>query len=72
MSKWVHENYVNLKDFSWQPGFSCFSVSESAKNAVMKYIEKQEEHHKRISFKDELKMFLEKHDIDFDPNHFLD
>lgn len=71
-SKWIHENNQNLKDFSWQAGFSCFSVSESIKNDVIRYIEQQEEHHKRIPFKDELKMFLEKHGIEFDEEHFLD
>ncbi|MDD5599417.1 MAG: IS200/IS605 family transposase [Victivallaceae bacterium] len=71
-SKWIHEKYPRLRDFAWQPGFSCFSVSESAKNSVIKYIDNQENHHKRISFKEELKIFLEKHKIDFDPEHFLD
>jgi len=71
-SRWIHENYPKLKDFAWQPGFSCFSVSESAKNSVMKYIENQEEHHKRISFKDELKIFHEKNSINFDVEHYLD
>ena len=71
-SKWIHENHKNLKDFSWQSGFSCFSVSESSKNDVVKYINKQEEHHRRIPFRDELKMFLEKHEIKFDHEHFLD
>ena len=70
-SKWIHEKYPNLKDFAWQPGFSCFSVSESAKHNVIEYIRKQEEHHKRIPFGDELKKFLEKHGIEFDPKHYL-
>lgn len=71
-SKWIHERYPNLKDFSWQSGFSCFSVSESANESVIKYIKIQEEHHKRTSFKDELKIFFEKHRIEFDAEHFLD
>ena len=71
-SRWIHENYPKLKDFAWQPGFSCFSVSESAKDSVIKYIDNQEKHHKRISFKDELKMFLQKNNINFDLEHYLD
>jgi putative transposase len=71
-SKWIHEQYPNLKVFSWQSGFSCFSVSESVKNSLISYIGTQEEHHKRIPFQDELKIFLEKHRIDFDKEHFLD
>jgi REP-associated tyrosine transposase len=71
-SKWIHENYPKLRDFAWQPGFSCFSVSESTKDSVIKYIDNQEEHHKRISFQDELKIFLEKNSINFDLDHYLD
>ena len=71
-SKWIHGNYQNLKDFSWQAGFSCFSVSESGKNDVIRYIDKQEEHHRRMPFRDELKLFLEKHGIKFDQEHYLD
>jgi putative transposase len=71
-SKWIHEQYLNLKDFSWQSGFSCFSVSESGKTDVIEYIDRQEAHHRRIPFRDELKMFLKKHGIEYDPEHFLD
>ncbi|MBU8901938.1 MAG: IS200/IS605 family transposase [Victivallales bacterium] len=71
-SRWIHDNYPKLKDFAWQPGFSCFSVSESAKISVMNYIENQEKHHERVLFKDELKMFLEKNSIDFDAEYYLD
>ncbi|HBM17578.1 MAG TPA: IS200/IS605 family transposase [Lentisphaeria bacterium] len=62
-SKWIHEKYPTLHDFAWQPGFSCFSVSESAKANVQRYIELQEEHHKRIPLGHELKMFYEKNKI---------
>ena len=71
-SKWINEQYSNLKDFSWQSGFSCFSVSESVKDPLIRYINKQENHHKRIPFKDELKIFLKKHEINYDQEHFLD
>ena len=53
-------------------GFSSFSISESVKNSAIKHINSQEEHHRRLSFNDELKIFLEKHGIEFDPKYFLD
>ena len=71
-SKWIHENQTNLKDFSWQSGFSCFSVSESGKSAVIAYIDEQEDHHLKVSFGDELKRFLDKHQIEFEIEHYLD
>ena len=58
--------------FVWQSGYGAFSVSESQVAAVRKYIQQQEEHHKRISFKDELISLLRKHRIEFDEADLLD
>ena len=71
-SRWIHGNYKNLKDFSWQSGFGVFSVSESAVKKVSEYIKNQEKHHRRIPFQEELKRFLEKHKVKYDSNHYLD
>jgi putative transposase len=53
-SRWIHETWPNLAEFGWQDGYSAFSVSRSRADAVARYIRGQEEHHKRISFEDEL------------------
>ncbi len=58
--------------FAWQNGYGAFSVSESQVAAVRKYIQQQEEHHKRISFKDELISLLRKHRIEFDEGDLFD
>ena len=58
--------------FAWQNGYGAFSVSESQVAAVRKYIQQQEEHHKRISFKDELITLLRKHRIEFDESDLFD
>ncbi len=71
-SSWIHGKFINLKEFSWQSGYAVFSVSESAKKAVGDYIATQKEHHHRLSFEDELKLFLQKNGIDFDAEHYLD
>ncbi len=71
-SKWIHESYPDMHDFQWQSGFSCFSVSKSVFPSVRKYINEQEKHHRRIPFERELKVFLEKHGIAFDLEHYLD
>lgn len=63
-SKWIHETYPDMFDFSWQTGFSCFSVSESVKEDIIRYIDSQQEHHRRFSFVDEVKMFHDKNNID--------
>ena len=58
--------------FAWQIGYGAFTVSESQVAAVRKYIQRQEEHHKRVSFKDELISLLRKHRIEFDEDDLLE
>jgi REP element-mobilizing transposase RayT len=71
-SRWIHETYADLGDFAWQSGFGVFSVSESATGSVITYIDRQEEHHRRVPFEQELRLFLEKHGVEHDPEHYLD
>ena len=58
--------------FQWQSGFSSFSVSEFAAGQVIRYIENQQEHHRVVTFEEELKSFLDKHGVDYDPMRYLD
>jgi len=69
-SSWIREQH-GLRDFHWQEGYAAFSVSASAREAVRTYIARQEEHHRKTSFRDELVAFLAKYEIEYDPR-FLD
>jgi len=71
-SKWIKDEFAGLQGFQWQAGFSVFSVSELAREQVAEYIRHQPEHHHRIPFAEELKLFLDKNGIKYDPEHFLD
>ena len=71
-SRWMEERFELPNGFQWQSGYSSFSVSKSIAGKVAGYIESQQEHHKIISFADELKSFLNKHGIDYDSAHYLD
>ena len=55
--------------FAWQVGYGAFSVSQSNAAAVLKYIQGQAEHHRRVSFQEEFIAFLKKHKIDYDPRY---
>ena len=68
-SKWIHESFESLGTFSWQEGYSAFSVSYSGFDKVMQYIAGQQEHHKKLSFEEELVLLLQKHHIDYDPRY---
>src|SRR5690606_27420609 len=57
---WINQKgFVNGK-FEWQEGYGAFSYSKSHVSSVINYIENQEEHHKKISFRDEYLEFLKK------------
>ena len=62
-SKWIRETYPELAEFGWQEGYSTFSVSASVKESVIKYINGQVEHHRKMSFEEELHVLLERHGI---------
>ena len=71
-SRWIHDSYPELRDFAWQSGYGVFSVSESAVPEVVDYIEKQEEHHRRVPFAEEFARFLARHGIEYDRERYLD
>jgi len=65
-SKWIHETFPAAQNFSWQSGYSAFSVSQSKLQTVYEYVQNQKEHHAKISFKDEIFDLLRRHKIEFD------
>ena len=71
-SKWIKTQDPKLADFYWQNGYSAFSVSQSNVADVMRYIERQEEHHRKMTFQDELRALFEKHGIVYDERYVWD
>ena len=57
------------RKFAWQTGYAAFSVSASNLLAVKKYIQNQEQHHRKMSFEQELVALLEKHGVEYDPRY---
>lgn len=68
-SRWIKERWPERRPFSWQGGYGAFSVSESSREAVIRYIQDQEQHHRRISFQDEFLALLKKHGVEFDERY---
>ncbi len=69
-SKWMKTQGV--PQFSWQAGYGAFSVGESQVAAVVRYIQGQEQHHRRVSFQDEFRRFLEKYRVAHDERYVWD
>jgi len=65
-SRWMGEQQ---KDFSWQEGYAAFSVSSSNLDQVVRYIQSQEAHHRKISFDEEFRALLRKHGVEYDPKY---
>jgi putative transposase len=68
-SNWIKTLDSGLADFSWQNGYGAFSVSESNVPDVKKYIDGQMEHHRRMTFQDEMRQLLARHGLTVDEGH---
>ncbi|HSC54119.1 MAG TPA: IS200/IS605 family transposase [Phnomibacter sp.] len=65
-SKYINDNKLTAKRFEWQEGYGVFSYSESHIDRVYKYIQNQEEYHKKETFRDEYISFLKAFNIEYD------
>jgi REP element-mobilizing transposase RayT len=64
-SRWVHRS-PHYPGFDWESGYGAFSVSHSLAPAVVRYIQDQEKHHRRVTFQEEFVAFLKKNGIAYD------
>jgi REP element-mobilizing transposase RayT len=69
---WMKETFPELSGFAWQSGYGAFTVSITSLDAVRRYIENQEEHHRKRSFQSEYRAFLKRHDLEFDERYLWD
>jgi REP element-mobilizing transposase RayT len=67
-SRWAKEAGHKL---TWQQGYGAFSVSASVAPTVVRYIENQEAHHRKMSFDAEFLAWLKRHGVEFDPKYVL-
>ena len=64
-SEWINNQKFTSSKFNWQEGYGAFSYAKSQVDAVVKYINNQEEHHRKKTFLEEYKEFLVKFEIDY-------
>jgi putative transposase len=61
-----------FKNFAgWQDGYAAFTYSYKEKDRLIEYIKNQEQHHKTVSFKEELIELLNEHGVQFDEKYLL-
>ncbi|MCD6111705.1 MAG: IS200/IS605 family transposase [Bacteroidales bacterium] len=61
-----------LTNFSWQEGYGAFSYSHSQLTNVIQYINNQEKHHKKRTFREEYLELLKKFEVDYDERYLFD
>lgn len=71
-SKWIKTKGRILTKFAWQNGYGAFSVAPSEVERVRRYIAAQEEHHKKRTFQEEYRAFLEEFGIEYDERYVWD
>ncbi len=71
-SKWMKTNGIRNPNFVWQGGYAAFSVSQSRVADLKDYIGRQKEHHRKMTFQDELRAFCRKHGVPFDERYLWD
>jgi len=70
-SKWIGEEGAFSRFTQWQDGYAAFTVSHHEKPRLIEYIKAQAEHHRRVSFHDELRKLLVEHGVEFDEQYLI-
>jgi putative transposase len=71
-SAWLKARDSGLRDFAWQNGYGLFSVGFSQVDQVRRYIQTQPEHHRKVSFQDELRSILKRYEMRYDERYVWD
>ncbi len=69
---WLKAKGREFADFEWHGGYADFSVSQSNLEQVKKYIANQQEHHRKMSFQDEVRALLRAYHIEWDERYIWD
>jgi REP element-mobilizing transposase RayT len=70
-SRFINEKHWVKGRFSWQEGFGAFSYSRSQIGTVVRYIENQQRHHAKQSFRDEYIALLENFGVEYDRKYIF-
>lgn len=70
-SKWINESGLLKHRFEWQPGFGSFTYSRSHIDRVFRYIQNQENHHKKQTFREEYIEMLIKFGVAYEERYIF-
>jgi REP element-mobilizing transposase RayT len=70
-SKWIKEKEIYPHFSNWAESYGAFTLSIREKDAVVKYVMNQQEHHKKESFREEFIRLLKENSVDFDGKYLV-
>ncbi len=71
-SRWIKTKGNQYSKFAWQGGYGAFSVSRPTIEGAIKYLSSQKEHHKTVTYKEELLVMLQRAQISYDEKYLWD
>jgi putative transposase len=71
-SRWIKAQDRSLENFAWQQGYAALSANYPDLQHLLAYIDRQEEHHRKVNFQDEYRGLLNEHAIEFDERYVWD
>ena len=71
-SKWIKHKGREFQNFYWQNGYGAFSIGQSQVPTVKRYIGRQKQHHRRVTFQDEYRKFLKAYEMEYDERYVWD
>jgi putative transposase len=69
---WLKRQHKSLAAFAWQRGYGVFSISKSQLSALTRYVDNQEEHHRKRTFQDEYRTILKRYGVEYDERYVWD
>jgi REP element-mobilizing transposase RayT len=70
-SKWIKQKMWCPHQFAWQDGYGAFSYSKNQVENVILYIQHQQEHHRKKTFREEYISLLNEAGIEYDERHIF-
>ena len=71
-AKFISEKRWVPGRFHWQEGYGAFSYGHSQLTSIIRYVQNQEQHHARKSFREEYLQFLKRFEVEHDPKYLFD
>jgi putative transposase len=71
-TNWINQNKLTKQKFNWQSGFGAFSYSKSQRDDVIKYIMRQEDHHRIQTFREEYLQLLRDFDVGYNEKYLFE